>query len=64
MDAARVATTLDARSKQYIALQKLLADEVPFTTLAYPLPVVIYDKRLQGVEPTANDSFKVERLHW
>jgi dipeptide transport system substrate-binding protein len=64
LDAARIVTTLDARSKRYIVVQRLLADEVPFTTLAYPLPMVVYDKRLQGVAPTVNDSFKVERLRW
>ncbi|WP_158228907.1 ABC transporter substrate-binding protein [Chitinimonas sp. BJB300] len=64
LDTARVATTQAARAKSYIEVQKILADEVPFTTLAYALPVVIHDRKLLGVEPTPNDSFKVERLHW
>ncbi|QDQ27757.1 ABC transporter substrate-binding protein [Chitinimonas arctica] len=64
LDGARNATTQAARAKLYIEIQKLLADEVPFTTLAYAMPMVVYDKTLLGVEPTPNDSYKVERLHW
>ncbi|GAB3243644.1 ABC transporter substrate-binding protein [Chitinimonas naiadis] len=64
LDAARIATTQARRSQSYHEVQKILADEVPFTTLTYPLPVVVYDRNLQGVEPTPNDSYKVERLRW
>jgi dipeptide transport system substrate-binding protein len=64
LEAARLATTMSGRSQQYLAVQKLLADEVPMTTLAYPLPVVVSIKQLGGVEPTAGDSFKIERLFW
>lgn len=64
LDAARIATSQEARAKLYKDAQKIILDETPFTTLAYPLPVVVYDRNLLGVEPTANDSFKVEKLHW
>ncbi|MGQ5525178.1 ABC transporter substrate-binding protein [Chitinimonas sp. PSY-7] len=64
LDTARVATTQAARTKSYIEVQKLLAEEAPFTTLAYALPVVVHDRNLLGVEPTPNESFKVERLRW
>ncbi len=64
LDEARVATSQAARAKSYIAVQKILAEEVPFTTLAWGLPVVVHDSQLLGVEPTPNDSFKVERLRW
>ena len=64
LDKARATTAQDARSKLYIDVQHAIADEVPFTTLAYALPVVVYDRNLQGVEPTPNDSYKVEKLHW
>ncbi|QNM95765.1 ABC transporter substrate-binding protein [Chitinimonas koreensis] len=64
LDAGRVATSQAARAKRYVEVQKILADEAPFTTLAYPLPVVVFDRKLAGVEPTANDSFKVEQLRW
>ncbi|HEY9100924.1 ABC transporter substrate-binding protein [Chitinimonas sp.] len=64
LDAARVATSQAKRSQYYREVQKILADEVPFTTLTYPLPVVVYDRNLVGVEPTASDSYKIERLRW
>ncbi|WP_374352732.1 ABC transporter substrate-binding protein [Chitinimonas sp.] len=64
LDAGRLATSIASRSPHYIELQKLIADEVPFTTLAYPVPVVIHSRSLGGVEPTAGDSFKVEQLFW
>lgn len=64
LDAARVATKQADRAKRYVEVQKILADEVPFTTLTYPLQVVIHDRKLLGVEPTAGESFKVEQLRW
>ncbi|MBV8465057.1 MAG: ABC transporter substrate-binding protein [Burkholderiales bacterium] len=64
LEAARIATLQVTRDKLYRDVQHILQDEVPFTTLAYAEPVVVYDRSLLGVEPTANDSYKVERLHW
>lgn len=64
LDAARIATTQAQRSQHYVAVQRLLADEAPFTTLAYAMPVVVFNRKLLGVAPTANDSYRVTRLHW
>ncbi|WP_269532985.1 ABC transporter substrate-binding protein [Chitinimonas sp. BJYL2] len=64
LDAARVNPSQPERSRHYLDLQKLLADEMPFTTLSWGMPLVVYDRRLDGVEPTVNDSFKPERLRW
>jgi dipeptide transport system substrate-binding protein len=64
LEVARVATTQDARAKQYAIVQHLIADQVPFTTLAYAMPVVVYDRSLLGVEPSADEGYKVGRLRW
>ncbi|GAB3243640.1 ABC transporter substrate-binding protein [Chitinimonas naiadis] len=64
LDAARAATRQADRIQRYEAVQQLVAEEVPLTPLAFPVPQVVYDKRLGGVASTPNESFKVEQLYW
>jgi ABC-type transport system substrate-binding protein len=64
LEEARRTVNQEARAKLYRQAQRMVLDDAALITLAYNQPVVVYDRRLTGVVPTPNDSYKAEQLRW
>ncbi len=51
IDAARRTHDIAVRKQLYGAIQKILADELPYVSLWHSMNVVVLDKRIQGFQP-------------
>ena len=55
--AAEASSDQDARKADYVAVQKILADELPGIPLWYPNNEVIHTRRVEGIKPRGSGSF-------
>lgn len=62
--AAEASSDQDARKADYVAVQKILADELPGIPLWYPNNEVIHTRRVEDIKPRGSGSFDFLREAW
>jgi peptide/nickel transport system substrate-binding protein len=64
LEAAEASSDQDARKGDYVAVQKILADELPGIPLWYPNNEVIHTRRVEDIKPRGSGSFDFLREAW
>jgi peptide/nickel transport system substrate-binding protein len=64
LTAAAAATDPAERRRDYVAVQQILAEELPGIPLWYPDNEVIHNRRLRGITPTVSGNYDYLRTAW
>jgi peptide/nickel transport system substrate-binding protein len=64
LTAAAATTNQAERRRDYVAVQQILAEDLPGIPLWYPDNEVIHNRRLRGITPTVSGNYDYLRAAW
>jgi len=64
LNAAAATTDQSARRREYVEVQRILAEDLPGIPLWYPDNEVVHSRRLVGITPTGSGNFDYLRSAW